>query len=411
MKKSKQDKKLQQQQNTTLSKEIKLPLIQSNIQKGNVKETQSNSSKQKTIQKNTNSKSSLIDIPQVPMIPNISLPKSNPKERKSFGSTHISQSTNKTRTKSGSRKKKYFYYYNNFKEEQNPNNEYIKEEVPRISKEKLAHLKEQRRKRLQEAKKEEEKELKLYAQIIEEYKNNSRDKNKNNEIFEENKVPKVSGQKAQKILEEGGMLDAYKHVLAQLCKHGLPSGNIFEYASIVVKNYEKKWKEKKSKMMKEKIDKYYEEKQKEMNHTLETEGEIKTINKSLEHREELKFIQNLDKSRSGRNVVPRLNSPQSQDNLSNLGRLLNKNIKIMKETKSSQGKDEIMTNPKKSRQTSMEKNNLVMKNNNIANSTLTSEYNKNNNKKQNNNNKFIEKENINNVVNNNRSVTKNKKGK
>jgi len=411
MKKSKQDKKLQQQQNTTLSKEIKLPLIQSNIQKGNVKETQSNSSKQKTIQKNTNSKSSLIDIPQVPMIPNISLPKSNPKERKSFGSTHISQSTNKTRTKSGSRKKKYFYYYNNFKEEQNPNNEYIKEEVPRISKEKLAQLKEQRRKRLQEAKKEEEKELKLYAQIIEEYKNNSRDKNKNNEIFEENKVPKVSGQKAQKILEEGGMLDAYKHVLAQLCKHGLPSGNIFEYASIVVKNYEKKWKEKKSKMMKEKIDKYYEEKQKEMNHTLETEGEIKTINKSLEHREELKFIQNLDKSRSGRNVVPRLNSPQSQDNLSNLGRLLNKNIKIMKETKSSQGKDEIMTNPKKSRQTSMEKNNLVMKNNNIANSTLTSEYNKNNNKKQNNNNKFIEKENINNVVNNNRSVTKNKKGK
>lgn len=386
MKKSKQDKKLQQQQNTTLSKEIKLPLIQSNIQKGNVKETQSNSSKQKTIQKNTNSKSSLIDIPQVPMIPNISLPKSNPKERKSFGSTHISQSTNKTRTKSGSRKKKYFYYYNNFKEEQNPNNEYIKEEVPRISKEKLAQLKEQRRKRLQEAKKEEEKELKLYAQIIEEYKNNSRDKNKNNEIFEENKVPKVSGQKAQKILEEGGMLDAYKHVLAQLCKHGLPSGNIFEYASIVVKNYEKKWKEKKSKMMKEKIDKYYEEKQKEMNHTLETEGEIKTINKSLEHREELKFIQNLDKSRSGRNVVPRLNSPQSQDNLSNLGRLLNKNIKIMKETKSSQGKDEIMTNPKKSRQTSMEKNNLVMKNNNIANSTLTSEYNKNNNKKQNNNN-------------------------
>ena len=35
------------------------------------------------------------------------------------------------------------------------------------------------------------------------------------------------------------MLDAYKHVLAQLCKQGLPTGNIFEYASIVVKNYEK----------------------------------------------------------------------------------------------------------------------------------------------------------------------------
>ena len=90
------------------------------------------------------------------------------------------------------------------------------------------------------------------------------------------------------------MLDAYKYVLSQLCKQGLPSGNIFEYASIVVKNYEKKWKEKKSKMMKEKIDKYFEEKLKELNNTIETEGEIKQVNKSLEHREQLKFIRSLE---------------------------------------------------------------------------------------------------------------------
>ena len=62
-------------------------------------------------------------------------------------------------------------------------------------------------------------------------------------------------------------------------------------------------KQKKSQLMKDKIDKYYEKKQKEIEQNNENEGEIK-INKSLEHRDELKFIQNLDKSRSGRNVVP-----------------------------------------------------------------------------------------------------------
>ena len=55
-------------------------------------------------------------------------------------------------------------------------------------------------------------------------------------------------------------------------------------------------------MIKEKIDKYYEEKQKELEN--ENKDEVKIINKSLEHREELKFIQSLDKSRSGKNVIP-----------------------------------------------------------------------------------------------------------
>jgi hypothetical protein len=59
-------------------------------------------------------------------------------------------------------------------------------------------------------------------------------------------------------------------------------------------------------MTKEKIDKYYEEKQKEMGN--ENKNEVKTINKSLEHREELKFIQSLDKSRSKRNIIPIYNS-------------------------------------------------------------------------------------------------------
>ena len=110
------------------------------------------------------------------------------------------------------------------------------------------------------------------------------------------------------------MLDAYKYVLAQLCKNGLPSTNVFEYASYVVKNYEKEWKEKKSQRIKDTIDKYYEEKQKEINKSLENDGENKTVNKSLEHREELKFIQSLDKSRAGRNIVPKINNNTSPKN-------------------------------------------------------------------------------------------------
>ena len=402
MKKLKQEKKLQ---NVSSSKDLQLPLIQSNIQKGNIKESQSNTSKTKNNQKPINIKSNLNEIPLIPNIPNIPLTKNKSIDRKSFENTHISQSTNKTRTKSGYRKKKIYYY----KEEINPNNELIKEEVPRISEEKLSQLKEQRKKRLQQEKVEEEQELKLYAKIIEEYKNNEKDKKNKNILIEENsKIPKISGQKAQKILEDGGMLDAYKYVLSQLCKHGLPSGNIFEYASYTVKNYEKKWKEKKSKMMKEKIDKYYEEKQKELNNTLETDGEIRKVNKSLEHREELKFIQSLDKSRSKRNIIPRISSPTFQDNFTSFSRNLIKNYKILKENKTNQDKDgNNNINPIKLKQIALEKNIGIIKTN-IGDTPLISEYNKNIVKNEN-NNKFKEKENIH--SDSNKNISKNRKRK
>ena len=60
---------------------------------------------------------------------------------------------------------------------------------------------------------------------------------------------------------------------------------------------------KKSKIAKEKIEKYYEEKQKEIEN--ENKNIIKIVNKSLEHRDKLKFIQSLDKSRSKRNIKER----------------------------------------------------------------------------------------------------------
>ena len=279
-------KKSKQNQNT--SKEAKLPSIQSNLQRGSVK--QESNSKEKSTQK-----SKQLNEPQMPKIPLIN--KNNP------------ESTNKSKLEKGRKK-----VNNIIKEEENVEPEKTKE-APRISEEKLAQLKMQRKKRLEKEKKEEEKEIKLYTELIEEYKNSNRKSKKdyNSQILESaNKTVNISGAKAQKILEDGGMLDAYKYVLAQLCKEGLPTGNIFEYASIVVKNYEKKWKEKKSKMAKEKIEKYYEEKQKEIEN--ENKNEIKIVNKSLEHREELKFIQSLDKSRSKNNIKKRFGSSNKDNN-------------------------------------------------------------------------------------------------
>jgi hypothetical protein len=395
MKKIKKEKK-QQQNNSNSLKDLQLPIIQSNIQKGNIKPSPSNSSMPKTNQKPANIKSNLNDIPQILNLP---IAKTISKDRKSIV-TNLSQSTNKTRTKSGNRKKKLYTY----KEEinPNPNNEFIKEEVPRISEEKLSQLKEQRRKRLQQAKIEEEKELKIYTQLIENYKNRSKDKNKIQFNEENSKISKISEQKAQKILEEGGMLDAYKYVLSQLCRHGLPNGNIFEYASIVVKNYEKKWKEKKSKMIKEKIDQYYEEKQKEMNNILESEGEIKKVNKSLEHREEYKFIQSLDKSRSKRNIIPRLFSPPVQENFSGFSRNLNRNFKIKEKTNQSKYENNII--PLKLKQIGLEENNDIIKKN-IAKTALSSQYNKDEEKTINN----IKVKDMENTNNDNKISTKKKK--
>ena len=49
-----------------------------------------------------------------------------------------------------------------------------------------------------------------------------------------------------------------------ICKNGLPEGDIYEYAAYTIANYEKKWKKIKSEEIKEKINKYKEEKEKEL---------------------------------------------------------------------------------------------------------------------------------------------------
>ena len=396
MKKANQEKK----PTTEASKGVKLPLIQSNSKKGNLKENQESPTKGKLFTKGKDQKSNLTEIPQIPNISsNIPFTKSIPKTIKSFENTNSSQNSYKLKGKSESKKKKL---YNITKDDINTEKS-LQENSPRFTEERLSQLKKQRNQRIKQEKKEEMKELQIYQKLIEEYKNNTRKKkSKNkNEAVEDNPKIIISSKRAQNILEEGGMLDAYKYVLTQLCKNGLPSGNVFEYASYAVKNYEKKWKEKKSQKMKDKIDQYYEEKQKEIDKNLEKEGENKIVNKSLEHREELKFIQSLDKSRSGRNVVPRLNyntSPKN-DRFSYLGNrdigFYNKkyNYNYQNESKDANKKQEEnneSNNSIKKKENNSENNNSVKNNNTSSNEnkSIDNENNNNQNKKNSNNKKI-----------------------
>ena len=185
---------------------------------------------------------------------------------------------------------------------------------PKISKSRMEEYNEKRKKRLEQEKKEEEKGRKIYEEMIKEYEekkgNKSKTKknlkaksnsNNSNDIANDIKLPKIkiSEEKAQQILEEGGMLDAYKYLIEQLCKNGLPEGNLFEYASYVIQSYEKKWKIKKSLMNKEKVENYWKEKKEEIKNNKNMSNEmIKAINRSLEEREMNKIIQSLDRSRS-----------------------------------------------------------------------------------------------------------------
>ncbi len=205
---------------------------------------------------------------------------------------------------------------------------------------KMEELKEKKKKRLEKERKEEERDKKIYEQVVKEFQSNkvkqSPEKNvikrltkttKSNESdldmnsLNNIQLPqiKISEKKTQAILEESGMLDAYKYLITQLCKNGLPTGNLFEYSALVIKNYEKKWKEKKSKMNKEKLEQYWKEKKNEVENfekqqkkdadkklpntkkLAEEENKMKALNKSIERREINKLIQNMDRSRSSRN--------------------------------------------------------------------------------------------------------------
>ena len=178
------------------------------------------------------------------------------------------------------------------------------------SQEKLKNLEQERQKRIKNEKISEKENQKIYEEILEEAKkNNFKTKiRKDDDSIELKTNIKISEKKAQNILEEGGMLDAYKYLIIQLCKNGLPTGNLFEYSAYVIKNYEKKWKEKKSKINKENIEKYWEQKEKDFKEKIEKNKnnlkEVKKLNRSLDEIEMKKYIKDLDRSRSSRGIKP-----------------------------------------------------------------------------------------------------------
>ena len=136
--------------------------------------------------------------------------------------------------------------------------------ISRITKDKLKEIQEKRKKRLLEQQKEFENQRKMFEEMKE---NKNLNFYKRPEIVYSNDIKspcEISHNKAQRILEKGGMIDAYKHLITFFCKNGLPSGNLYEHASVIIKNYEKEWKKKKSKMINDKIKKHFEEKKKKI---------------------------------------------------------------------------------------------------------------------------------------------------
>ena len=204
-------------------------------------------------------------------------------------------------------------------------------EKKKYTAEELAKLEQERQKRIKNEKQLEKENQKIYEEILEEAKkNNFRIKPKKEDSIPENVNIKISEKKAQTILEEGGMLDAYKYLIVQLCKNGLPTGNLFEYSAYVIKNYEKKWKEKKSKIMKENIEKYWEEKEKKIKEGIEKSNKKnrKILNRSLDEIEMKKYIKTLDRSRSSRGIKPLRKPIEDKNNPSSFkkrNKTLNKN--------------------------------------------------------------------------------------
>ena len=209
----------------------------------------------------------------------------------------------------------------NEKKANNPTNikPEVKEENTEANKKKMEELKERKKKRIEKEKKEEKRDKQVYEQIVKEFQDNKTRINTETNVIKRltnskketdlnslnsMQLPqiKISEKKTQAILEESGMLDAYKYLIIQLCKNGFPTTNLFEYSAFVIKNYEKKWKEKKSKMTKEKVEKHWQEKKEELknmekknNNSIEDQNKMKALNRSLEEREINKIIKNLDK--------------------------------------------------------------------------------------------------------------------
>ena len=207
--------------------------------------------------------------------------------------------------------------------------------LPKMSKEKLNEIKRRRNARL-------EKERELIEinnqKIINDIKgqNNiikSREIVLNDILNNINVQNKISHKSAQKILEDGGMIEAYKYLIKNICKNGMPEGNVYDYCSDFIRNFEKVWQKMKFKILNKKIEKHFKEKRELLIKNNENPFD-NIFFRVLEKREEMKFIKKLDKSRSSLHIIKRnqiLDGGINKNNtnlLTNINNRMNNEIKI-----------------------------------------------------------------------------------
>ncbi len=189
----------------------------------------------------------------------------------------------------------------------NENNEECKKitkiNISKVSGERLKKIKENRRIRLMKEQKEYELQSKLLNENKEKKSLSLREKM--NSYSDINSPIKMNKTKAMNILEQGGMIDAYKYLISHLCRNGLPQGSLYEYSSLVIKNYERKWKKKQFMLLNDKIKKHFDERKKYLLNPNNQNIKNKIFFKVLEKREDEQFIKKLDKSRSTIKIIKR----------------------------------------------------------------------------------------------------------
>ena len=157
---------------------------------------------------------------------------------------------------------------------------------------------------------------------------------------------KISQKYAKKILEESGIIEAYKHLIKNLCKNGMPEGNVYDYCSEYVKNFERIWQKIKFRMLNKKIEEHFKEKKKELIEKNENNISNKFF-RILEQRNEMKFVKKLDKSRSSlhiikrKEIIPKENIKNNENNNKFITTELKDNKNIILDRKNSINKKNI----------------------------------------------------------------------
>ena len=203
---------------------------------------------------------------------------------------------------------------------------------------------------------------------------------------------KMSQKNAQKILEDGGMIEAYKYLIKNLCKNGMPEGNVYDYCSDFIKNFERVWQKIKFKMLNKQIEEHFRE-TKEKIIKEDVNYRNNKVYKALEQREEMRFIKKFDKSRSSLHIMKKnikqsneiyKNNDMKTDNLgikkSNLNEIIpnkkeeNKNMNINNEIKAFKTLERKNTNKTSLNERNLENlelNNLLSKKSSLASNKVT----------------------------------------